>query len=195
MTRVVPASFHDFFLGSASGAAALVGLLFVAISVAPHPVVGSQAALGHQVRASMALSALLSPLILSLVALIPGANEGWAALAVGAGGLLYVAATAARGLRARPAGQLKGAWTVLAGLLVLSGFFVFYGGRLVIRSSDLGALTGVAACSIASLSVGVNRAWALVGARSESVSRNVRDLLGLSPDEREQSTPETPTHR
>jgi len=60
---VVPESIHDFFLASGSASGALIGLLFVAISLA-----------------------------VSLFALVPGHKIGPAAAAAAAGGLAFVAA-------------------------------------------------------------------------------------------------------
>ena len=45
-------SAHDFFVASASVAGALIGLLFVAISVAPERVLGPEASEVHGVRAA-----------------------------------------------------------------------------------------------------------------------------------------------
>lgn len=177
---MVPEQYHDFFLGTAGAAAALVGLLFVAITVAPHPIVGPKAAIGHQVRASSALSALLSPLVMSLIALIPGVNVGWVADSAAGLGLLFVLATAMRVWRAPRTGELRGIRPVLVGFVVLSVLFAYYGTRLIASPHGEGALAGVAGCVVASLSVGVNRAWGLVGARSDGLTMSIRDILGLS---------------
>ena len=40
---MVPEAYHSFFSGCASAAGALIGLLFVAISVAPHKMAGERA--------------------------------------------------------------------------------------------------------------------------------------------------------
>jgi hypothetical protein len=50
---VAPASFHDFFSASAAVAGALIGLLFVAISVTPGQVTGDTASAEHQVTAGV----------------------------------------------------------------------------------------------------------------------------------------------
>lgn len=52
MLEMTTASAHEFFMGSASVAGALIGLLFVAISVAPEGVLGPNASEVHSVRAA-----------------------------------------------------------------------------------------------------------------------------------------------
>jgi hypothetical protein len=49
---MVPASFHDFFSGCASVAGALIGLLFVALSVSQEKLTGEDASTEHQARAA-----------------------------------------------------------------------------------------------------------------------------------------------
>ena len=71
---MVPDSFHDYFGGCATVAGALIGLLFVAISVSPEKLTGDSARAEHQVRAAAAFSALVSTLVIALVALLPGAS-------------------------------------------------------------------------------------------------------------------------
>jgi hypothetical protein len=46
---VVPTSFHDFFNGCASVAGALIGLLFVAVSISPEKLTGDEARAEHQI--------------------------------------------------------------------------------------------------------------------------------------------------
>ena len=73
---MVPPEFLNFFIASASAGAALVGLLFVAVSIAPEQVVTRRAPVERQAVAGSAFTALLNGFFISLVALIPHFNFG-----------------------------------------------------------------------------------------------------------------------
>jgi hypothetical protein len=74
---MVPDAFHDYFIASAGAAAALVGLLFVAVSIAPERTVTRSAPVERRTVALSAYTALLNAFFLSLVALLPQTNLGW----------------------------------------------------------------------------------------------------------------------
>ena len=82
---MAPADYHDFFLGSVTLGGALVGLLFVAVSVNPRGV-SEQGDLAKRVQATSALAAFLSPVFISLVALLPAGSIGATAIALGSTG-------------------------------------------------------------------------------------------------------------
>ena len=79
---MVPVSYHDFFGGCATVAGALIGLLFVAISVSPEKLAGDKASADHQVKAGAAFSALVNTLVMALIALLPGVSLGPASIAL-----------------------------------------------------------------------------------------------------------------
>jgi hypothetical protein len=92
---VVPASFYDFFNGCASVAGALIGLLFVALSVSQEKLTGPDASLEHQIRAAAAFSALVNTLVIALVGLLPGASLGEVGLVLAIAGLATTAGSLA----------------------------------------------------------------------------------------------------
>jgi len=175
---VVPENYHDFFLAVAGASGALVGLLFVAVSLVPEGSIGSDASHVQQVRASTALTALLSPLVLSLIGLIPNTNVGWAALVIGVLGVLFVAATLRR-LASRDRGDRsrRTSMAVLTGFLVVMLLELGSGILLLNTPHSPGPIGAIAGAVVGSLSIGVNRSWELVGARGSGVTSSVRTIV------------------
>ncbi len=85
--------YRELFTALATCAAGLIGLLFVAISVAPRDGKPTQPAVIHHVRAASALVAFTNALVVSLFGLVPGNSAGKVAIAVGAVGILFTAAS------------------------------------------------------------------------------------------------------
>jgi hypothetical protein len=84
---VVPTSYHEFFAGCASVAGALVGLLFVAVSISSESLSGADATIAFQRRAAAAFSVLVNALVITLFALLPDTNLGIVALVTGISGV------------------------------------------------------------------------------------------------------------
>jgi hypothetical protein len=165
---MVPTDYHDFLLGAVSMGAALVGLLFVAISVNPGGV-GEAGHLTMRLRAASAMSALLNALFVSLVALLPGGAIGGTAVALGISGTLTMVGMLFLVLRRRrDVRTVQFARMVLlvvgqGGVCVLQ---VVGGVRLLGDPGDLGAVQTQAILLIVFFAIGVLRAWEYVGAGS-----------------------------
>ena len=85
---MVPPAFLTFFSASTGAAAALVGLLFVAVSLAPEQIVTRQAPVERRAVAGSAFTALINAFFISLTALIPHFNFGTVIVSISSVSLL-----------------------------------------------------------------------------------------------------------
>src|SRR5580704_13054807 len=90
MCNMVPGEFVNFFLGSVQASAALIGLLFVAVSISPKRIFGPGATARRRTAAGSAFTALLNAFFVSLAALIPKANVGYTAIIMAIIGLINI---------------------------------------------------------------------------------------------------------
>ena len=158
------ASAHDFFAACASAGGALIGLLFVAISVAPERILGPEASDVHGVRAAATLTAFTNALTVVLFGLIPGDNAGYPALAVAIVGLLFITAAMVRvypGWRAKQIRLLD--FTFLIGLFIVFVVQLIAGIGLARHAGDRGDLQTICTLVIVCFLIGIARAWELVG--------------------------------
>ena len=180
---MVPESIHDFFIASASVAGALIGLLFVAISVSADRLAeakeGTQV---HRIRASAALTAFLNTLVVSLLALIPGHKIGPASMAVAIVGLLFVAAALLSLIRLHQTRlrTLREA-VFLVGLVVTFVFQFIQGIDLSLHPADSGAVNAIAILVTLNFLAGIDRAWELIGGPQFGLNREVVALLRGHP--------------
>lgn len=161
---MVPLTFHDFFTGCATIAGALIGLLFVALSVSAEYLTGANARIDHQVRAAAAFSALVNTLVLSLFALLPGTDLGTVAIilaTVGLGTMIaLVIALAREGRR-----FTRGDFYMFLILLVLYGLQLANAIRLEQMPHRVNLVVNQGELAVCFFLFGIARAWQLVGAR------------------------------
>jgi hypothetical protein len=176
---MVVGMYRELFVAVASSAAALTGLLFVALSVAPRPAPGSRLDVIREVRAAASLLAFSNALTVSLFGLVPLNSAGYPAAVMGIIGILFTGAglrsiLADRTARRRVSGQLG------LILLLLATFSIeLAGGVMTIRQPN--QATGITLISnvlVASLLIGVARAWELVGDRDTGLITSIAVLAG-----------------
>jgi hypothetical protein len=167
--------FNDFFVASAGVAGALIGLLFVAISVAPERVIAEGAERRHQVRALAALTAFINALTVSLFALIPHMHVGYAVISIGTIGLIFLA-TALLGLvRERVRSELHFRdLSFLFGLLVVFALQLYEGLRLVDDPESTDAGSTVCVLVTVCFFIGISRSWELIGGPRTSLLGELR---------------------
>jgi hypothetical protein len=171
---VVPSDIHDFFAASAGVAGALIGLLFVAISVSGARLSKGPGSQVHRIRARAALLAFNNALIVSLFALIPGEKIAVTAVAVSSAGIVFIVASLISLAR------VKGKhWATardaffLVGMAVVFYFQLTDGLALNDNPGDTDAVNAIAFLVVFSFLIGIYRAWELIGGPDIALSHEV----------------------
>lgn len=157
--------YHDFFVACAGVAGALIGLLFVAISLNPEKVTGPNADPRLQVRATAAFSALLNPLALALFSLIPDTAMITALFVVSLSGLLSCVKAFVVLFRNYSAMQFSDLYLQVS-LVIVYGFQLFGAFHLRANPDDPGPLKLQAILMVVLLLIGISRAWELAGTKN-----------------------------
>jgi hypothetical protein len=164
------AAFQDFFLAVAGASATLIGLLFVAVSVAPEQVVGPKAQVLHQIRATMALAAFASALVLALIAILPDAHVGWPATVIGAGGVSYSIQAVREQRHVTHDPTRRRATLLIVIYLLIMALLCWSGVRSIVDPGDRGPISDIGIAVIALIALGIDRSWELVGGRTTGVT-------------------------
>ena len=191
---VVPESIHDFFLASGSAAGALIGLLFVVISVTSERLARAKAGAQHyRIRAAAAITAFTNALAVSLFALIPVHKIGPTAAAVAVVGLAFVAAALLSLIRLRQVWQdtLRDA-LFLIGLAVTFVIQLIEGVDVINQPGDSGAVDTIAILVVVCFLIGIASAWELIGGPSIGITQEVTELVRSHQRSADDSVDEEP---
>jgi hypothetical protein len=178
---VVPEDYVEFFVATATVAGALIGLLFVAISVRP-AAAARTAHITTRLRSVAALSAFLNTLFLSLLALRPRIDLGGVGIGLGAAGLaamvVLLVLLVAQG-RDQPWPLVRGV-VLVVGQGVLYAFELWDGLRLEAAPDDVAEVDNLALIVILLFAVGIARAWEFAGADNPSLLAAIARVAGVA---------------
>jgi len=178
---VVPLSFHDFFAGCATIAGALIGLLFVALSVTAESLSGENARTDHQVRAGAAFSALVNTMVIALFALLPTIDFGTVTLVVAAAGLGTTAALIFA--LAREDKRIgRGDLAMFLVLLLLYGLQLANAVRMQHTPHRVGLIVNQGVLAVGFFLFGIARSWQLVGAREFGLVHTMASMIRRAAD-------------
>ena len=167
---VVPSDYSTFFQTTASAAAALIGLLFVAVSIEPHATVADDAPADRRGESANTFTALVNALLISLWALLPDAHFALPVIGVAAGS---IAATLLLGwdVMHDPSGVVDLRWraTLLGGSVIIYGWQLYEGIVLARSPGARSAVGAIANLLVVVFALSVSRAWELLGARRYSI--------------------------
>jgi hypothetical protein len=151
--------------------------LFVAVSVTLERLEERGDTQIHRVRAQAALMSFTNALMVSLYALIPEEDLGWAALVVAIVGSLFVIGALMSLLRlvGRRPGELANA-LFLIGLQVVLVIELLVGLSLIHDPHQTGAYQTLCVLIVVCFLIGVSRSWELIGGPSIAVGRELRAI-------------------
>jgi hypothetical protein len=165
---IVPVpSYTSFFAGSAGVSGALVGLLFVALSVSPERLKATRESAEHQAIAATAFTALTNALFLSMAGLLPGNGTQTASFILGVISLSSTIGLIVRLWQVRSGGTLSRRWPVL--LVLIFAVYATQAGTSFITSTTAQSHSLAAVFMFILFAVGVARSWELLGLRGGGV--------------------------
>ena len=171
------AEFETFFLASSGASAALIGLLFVAVSIAPEKVFGSDAEAVRQAQALSAFTALANAFFISMASLIPDVRIGIVVTIVAFASAMQTLAllTLVKHWRAQS--------IVYRGVVLFLGSALIYalelavGIQLWVAPGNRGSLDGLLELILGAYAIGLGRAWELLGAPRSGFVSTVAGLI------------------
>ena len=172
-------AYRDLFPAIADCAAALTGLLFVAMTVARRHSPADRPVVIEQVRAAASILAFTNALAVSLFGLVPGNNIGYPAAVFAVSGILFTAAGTRSIFSGRvPRRHVPRQLGLIALLLATFAFELAGGIVLILHPHSNGAAELVSNLLVALLIIGIVRAWELVGDRATGIISSIAVLTG-----------------
>jgi hypothetical protein len=152
---VVPDAYDAYLTATATAAAALIGLLFVAVSVRDDTIFGPKAIPGGEALAITAFAGLVNSFVVSVLGLIPKVNIGEPALVMAVISIVTI-------VRLQRRLHTGGSAVVLAVTLAAYAAQLGFGVLLLVDSKAGDQLINVCFIVFATLIVSLQRAWSLL---------------------------------
>ena len=175
---MVPPEFQPFFTASVAASAALIGLLFVSVSIDPDRIFGAGADPRRQAQAISAFSALANVFFISMTSLIPGVLIGLVVTAVAGASTLQLVGLVVRTGNWRRVGVIT---AIRGAILVVISASIYgtelYLGLLLWTRPSTGALVGLLQVLLGAYAIGLGRAWQLLGAPRVGLVNSLLDFL------------------
>jgi hypothetical protein len=160
----MPPTFQAFMTASTQASAALIGLLFVSISIAPGRVFGAEAEGRQQAVALSAFTALANIFFISFATLIPDVPIGPVVIAISIPATLQTLSLLGLVRHWRAERILRRGLSLFLASAAIYGYEMVIGIQLWEAPSNTGALTGLLELLLGAYAIGLGRAWELLGA-------------------------------
>jgi hypothetical protein len=163
---MIPAPFANFVAVSTQASAALIGLLFVSVSISPEHIFGPQAPSVRQTVALSAFTALANAFFISFSGLLPPPQLGFFAIALGIVCLSQTLSLVRLWPRWQRERRLVRGLTIFLVSAGIYSYEIVTGVQLVRTPTDTAALTTLMDLLMGTYGLGLVRAWELLGAPS-----------------------------
>lgn len=175
-----PTAFQPYFSASTGAGGALIGLLFIAISIAPERTFGKGATFQRKLIASSAFTALVNAFFISLGALIPNATFallGGISATMGTIGLLNTLYLAWDVVDRRQESSLRQSALLVIASLAIYGGECGAGLSLVRSDHNVNSAFIITNLLLAVYGIGIMRAWQLLGGERGSLIGQIIALI------------------
>jgi hypothetical protein len=191
---MVPPEFTTFFVTCAMAAATLIGLLFVAVSIAPEDTVMQGAPVERQAVAASAFTALVNAFFIAAGAQIPRTYIGGLVVLFGGIGLLSTAALLRPLLQVGATRPNQVRTLILVAVSLVMYLSETWQGILLLRTpSDVGSLYTLCGLLLGVIGLSLVRAWQLLGVRRYGILSWLNPLQDLGSPKPPTSTSERAT--
>ncbi len=193
---MVPADYTNFFITSATVGGALIGLLFVAISLSPERTVLASAPLESRIVAGGTFTAMFNAFIISLGALLPHTNIGWFAIVLGTIGIINNLNQWRILLNPWPSWQnvLRRTWLIVLGLCLYITEFVC-AIQLLFSPTNEAPVSYLGLSVLLIYCIALIRAWELLGVQRTGLLAWLNPLYEINKGDQEANSPQLDSHK